>query len=60
MEVEIKRYSEHLEELVNERTRNLKESEMRYKSLIENIPQKIFTKDRELSLSHATVTSLKT
>ena len=46
MEVEIKRYSEHLEELVNERTRNLKESEMRYKSLIENIPQKIFTKDR--------------
>ena len=46
MEDEIKRYSEHLEELVNERTRNLKESESRYKSLIENIPQKIFTKDR--------------
>jgi PAS domain S-box-containing protein len=42
----LKQYSLHLEELVNERTRTLRESETRYKLLVENLPEKIFAKDR--------------
>jgi len=42
----LRKNEQHLEELVNERTRNLRESEGRYKSLIENIPLKIFAKDK--------------
>jgi PAS domain S-box-containing protein len=42
----LRKNEQHLEERVNERTRNLKESEARYKSLISNIPEKIFAKDR--------------
>ena len=42
----LRKNEQHLEERVSERTRNLKESEARYKSLIDNIPQKIFAKDR--------------
>jgi PAS domain S-box-containing protein len=46
LEEELREHSLHLEELVNKRTRNLKESEARYKSLVESIPQRIFAKDR--------------
>ncbi|MGP8070852.1 MAG: PAS domain S-box protein [Candidatus Bathyarchaeia archaeon] len=46
LEEELKRYSLHLEELVIERTGDLKESEARYRSLVENIPLKVFEKDR--------------
>lgn len=45
MEEELRRHSEHLEEVVAERTRNLRESETRYRTLVENIPERIFTKD---------------
>jgi len=47
MEAELKRYSEHLEELVAERTRELRESEKKYRSLVENIPDVIWTTDRK-------------
>ena len=46
MEDEIRRYSEHLEELVKERTRALRESETKYRSLVENIPDVTWTTDR--------------
>jgi PAS domain S-box-containing protein len=46
MQEELERYSKHLEELVQERTKKLSQSETRYRTLVENIPQKIFTKDR--------------
>jgi len=46
MQEELERYSKHLEELVQERTRSLSQSETRYRTLVENIPQKIFSKDR--------------
>jgi PAS domain S-box-containing protein len=38
LENEVKQYTEHLMELVAERTAKLKESEERYRSVIENIP----------------------
>ena len=46
MQDEIKRYSENLEELVEQRTRGLAESESRFRTLVENLPLKIFVKDR--------------
>jgi PAS domain S-box-containing protein len=45
MEGEIKRYSEHLEELVEERTRQLTESEKRYRELANLLPQVVFEID---------------
>jgi PAS domain S-box-containing protein len=36
MEEELKRHTQHLEELVEQRTRNLKESEEKYRLLVEN------------------------
>ncbi|MCX6660653.1 MAG: PAS domain S-box protein, partial [Candidatus Bathyarchaeota archaeon] len=41
MEEELKRYSEHLEELVKEKSRDLVDSEERYHRLIEESPQAI-------------------
>ncbi|HYW01503.1 MAG TPA: PAS domain S-box protein, partial [Candidatus Acidoferrum sp.] len=38
LEGEVKRHTEHLEELVAERTAKLQESEERYRSVVENIP----------------------
>ena len=45
MEDEIKRYSEHLEELVEERTRSLAESEARYRRLFESSPISFWEED---------------
>jgi PAS domain S-box-containing protein len=42
MEEELRRYSEHLRELVEERTRELSESEERYRQLVEAAPDMIF------------------
>jgi len=43
MEEQLKHYSEHLQELVKERTRNLEESEKRFRSLVETAPVVIYT-----------------
>ena len=48
MEEELRRYSEHLEELVAARTGDLQESERRYRSLAENDPDIIQRFDRDL------------
>jgi PAS domain S-box-containing protein len=48
MEEELRRHTEHLEELVEARTRELRESEQRYRSLAENAPDIIQRFDREL------------
>jgi PAS domain S-box-containing protein len=45
MEDEIKRYSKHLEELVEERTGALRESEKKYRQLIETAQEGVFTYD---------------
>jgi PAS domain S-box-containing protein len=45
MQDEIKRYSEHLEELVKERTENLAESEVRYRRLFESSPISLWEED---------------
>jgi PAS domain S-box-containing protein len=45
MREDLRRHSEHLEKVVAERTRSLRESEGRYRTLVENIPEKIFIKD---------------
>jgi len=47
MEDELSRYSSQLEELVFERTRKLQESERKYRSVVENIPDVVWTADRE-------------
>jgi PAS domain S-box-containing protein len=47
MQEELERYSRHLEELVAERTEELRESEEKYHSLVENIPGVIWTTDSE-------------
>jgi PAS domain S-box-containing protein len=47
MEDELQKHSEHLEELVFERTKKLAESERKYRSLVENIPDYVWTSDRE-------------
>ncbi|MBE9503608.1 MAG: PAS domain S-box protein [Proteobacteria bacterium] len=44
---ELKKMKEHLEELVEERTTELKKSEEKYKILLENLPQRIFLKDKD-------------
>lgn len=43
MEEQLKRYSERLQELVKERTRNLQESEKRFRNLVETAPVIIYT-----------------
>ncbi len=48
MEEEIRQHTEHLEELVEARTREVQESERRYRSLAENAPDVIQRFDREL------------
>jgi PAS domain S-box-containing protein len=48
MEEELRRHTEHLEELIEARTRELQESEQRYRSLAENAPDIIQRFDREL------------
>ena len=45
MEDELRRYSEHLEELVEERTRKLAESETRFRELANLLPQIVFEID---------------
>ena len=45
MEDKIKRYSEHLEELVKERTKKLQESESRYRRLFESSPISLWEED---------------
>lgn len=47
MEDELQRHSDHLEELVSERTKKLAESERKYRSLVENMPDFVWTSDRE-------------
>jgi PAS domain S-box-containing protein len=47
MQEELERYSKHLEELVAERTKELRESEEKYRSLVENIPDVAWTTDRD-------------
>jgi PAS domain S-box-containing protein len=44
---ELKRYSENLERLVLERTKKLAQSEKKYRSLVENIPDVTWTTDEE-------------
>jgi PAS domain S-box-containing protein len=46
MEDELKRYSTQLEQLVAERTGALQESEKKYRSLVENIPDVTWTTDQ--------------
>ena len=46
MREELEMYSKQLETLVEERSKKLHESEERYRSIVQNIPQKIFIKDR--------------
>jgi PAS domain-containing protein len=46
MEKKLKEYAEQLEEKVKERTRSLRESEEKARILLENLPQKIFFKDK--------------
>ena len=46
-EDELKRYSERLEQLVEERTRRLSESEEQFRSLFENIPDGIYRSSRD-------------
>jgi len=45
MEEAIKKYAEHLEDLVEERTRELKKSEMKHRLLVENMSDFVFTVD---------------
>ena len=47
MEEELKNYSANLEQLVAERTRELQASEQKYRSLVQNIPEAIWTSDRD-------------
>jgi PAS domain S-box-containing protein len=47
MEDELKRYSSKLEQLVAERTGALQESEKKYRSLVENIPDVTWTTDQK-------------
>jgi PAS domain S-box-containing protein len=47
MEEELKRYSTGLEQLVLERTKKLAQSEKKYRSLVENIPDVTWTTDEE-------------
>jgi hypothetical protein len=56
METEIKRYSEHLEELVEERTRRLTESESRLKVITDSLPAFISYVDPELKYRFANKT----
>jgi PAS domain S-box-containing protein len=53
-EKKLNKYQQHLEELVEKRTaeilrtnKELRESEEKYRTLIENLPQKIFLKDKK-------------
>jgi PAS domain S-box-containing protein len=47
MQDELKRYSTQLEELVFERTKKLAESERKYRSLLENVPDVVWTSDQQ-------------
>jgi len=47
MESELRRHSEHLEEVVLERTRKLAESESRFRELADLLPQPVFEIDNE-------------
>ncbi len=49
-EEEIKQYQEQLEKIIAERTRDLKESEKRYRSLYEGAPDAIFLTDPETGI----------
>jgi PAS domain S-box-containing protein len=48
MEQEIKNYSEHLESLVKERTQEVERSKRFLEMIIENVPDLLYIKDREL------------
>lgn len=47
MEEELRRHTEHLEALVEKRTGKLADSEKKYRSLVENIPDVTWTTDEE-------------
>jgi len=47
MQDQLERYSRHLEELVEQRAQQLVESEKKYRSLVENIPDVVWTTDSE-------------
>jgi len=53
MEVELKRYSTQLEELVEQRTKALSESEQKYRELTDLLPQTIFEIDMQGKLTFA-------
>jgi PAS domain S-box-containing protein len=48
---ELKRYSEHLEELVTQRTKKLSESERRFRQLADLLPQVVFETDEKGNLT---------
>ncbi|MCZ2809353.1 MAG: PAS domain S-box protein [Candidatus Bathyarchaeota archaeon] len=50
MEDELKRHSERLEELVEEKTQEVRESEEELRSLLENIPDFVITVDRDYNI----------
>jgi PAS domain S-box-containing protein len=51
LDEELRRYSEHLEELVSERTRKLSESEKRFRELADMLPQIVFETDEKGNLT---------
>ena len=51
-EQEMKEYSKHLEKLVEARTTELKVSEQRYRRLVDNIPDAVFTIDLKGNLTY--------
>jgi PAS domain S-box-containing protein len=51
-EQEMKEHSKHLEELVEARTTELKVSEQRYRRLVDNIPDAVFTIDLKGNLTY--------
>lgn len=50
MEDELQRHSEHLEEVVEEKTQALRESEKELRSLLENVPAFVITVDRDYNI----------
>jgi len=60
MEHELKRHSEHLQELVEERTRELSESERRFREMAELLPEIIFEADEKDNITFLNKVALET
>ncbi len=60
MERELATYSEHLQELVDERTEKLAESERRFRELSDLLPQTVFEMDEKGNLSFFNLAAFKT